>query len=241
MALKKPQYAKFIIITLVLACIFLFLFQRKIEPFADFKNEKGETIDISTTESEEQKQAEQYIEPDSVVLELGARYGTVSCIINKKLNNKYNQVSVEPDSRVWHALESNKAANGCKFNILKGFVSKTNLEVVGEGYGATFKESSSTQSKSYTVEDIEEQYDLKFNTLVADCEGCLEKLFDENPKFYKNLRLVLFEKDYPDKCNYNKIIEKFKANGFKQIVDGFHSVWKKDYESSNIFAAGQYS
>jgi hypothetical protein len=53
MALKKPQYAKFIIITLILASIFLYLFQKRTEPFADFKNKKGETI-----ESEEQKQAE---------------------------------------------------------------------------------------------------------------------------------------------------------------------------------------
>ena len=199
----------------------------KVEPFMGFKDENGEIIDISKFESEEQKQAEQYIEPDSVVLELGARYGTVSCIINKKLNNKNNQVSVEPDSRVWDVLESNMAAYGCKFNILKGFVSRTNLEVIGNGYTTTFKESTSTQSKSYTVEDIEKEYNLKFNTLVADCEGCLEKLFDENPQFYKNLRLVLFEKDSPDKCNYNKIIDNLKSNGFEQIVDGFHSVWKR--------------
>ena len=45
MALKKQNYVKFIIITLLLACIFLFLFQKRTEPSADFKNKKGDTID----------------------------------------------------------------------------------------------------------------------------------------------------------------------------------------------------
>ena len=70
-------------------------------------------------------------------------------------------------------------------------------------------------------------YNLKFNTLVADCEGCLETLFDENPRLYKDLRLVIFEKDYPDKCNYDKVIENLKKNNYKELVSGFHSVWKK--------------
>lgn len=228
MVLKRVKFAKLIILILFLASIFLFLYQiPQKESFTNFKNENGETIDLTTNETEEQKQAEQYIEPDSVVLELGARYGTVSCIINKKLNDKTKQVSVEPDSRVWAALESNKKANNSQFNILKGFVSRTNLEIVGEGYGTTFKESSATSSKSYSVENIESLYNLKFNTLVADCEGCLEKLFDENPKFYKDLRIVIFEKDYAEKCNYNKIIDNLRSNGFKEIVAGFHSVWKK--------------
>ena len=52
--------------------------------------------------------AKEYIKKDDVVLELGARYGSVFCVINSKLSNKNNQVSIEPDSRVWDALEKNK-------------------------------------------------------------------------------------------------------------------------------------
>lgn len=53
-------------------------------------------------------------------------------------------------------------------------------------------------------------YNLKFNVLVADCEGFLQQFFDENPEFYDNLRLVIFEADYPEKCNYGKIVTKLK-------------------------------
>jgi len=61
---------------------------------------KDKKINHNLVEVPEQKLVNIYIQPDDVVLELGARYGTVSCNINKKLNNKLNQVSVEPDSRV---------------------------------------------------------------------------------------------------------------------------------------------
>lgn len=57
-------------------------------------------VDTNKMKKSEQDLAKQYIKKDDVVLELGARYGSVSCIINSKLSNKNNQVSVEPDSRV---------------------------------------------------------------------------------------------------------------------------------------------
>ena len=225
---------KYLVIVLLLATalsIWFHFYSKPTEPFTDFKDENDNIIDIATVENEEQRQAEQYIEPDSVVLELGARYGTVSCIINKKLNNKRNQVSVEPDTTVWEALESNKARSNSQFHILKGFVSRTNLKVIkvgDNGYGTTFEEAEASDSNSYTVEQIESMYKLKFNTLVADCEGCLEKLFDENPNFYQTMKLIIFEQDYPQKCNYNKIIENLRKNNFREVVSGFHSVWKKN-------------
>jgi len=231
----KKNTKKYLIIVLLFAValsIWFYFYSnlKPTEPFTDFKDENGKIIDIATVENEEQRQAEQYIEPDSVVLELGARYGTVSCIINKKLNNKKNQVSVEPDTTVWEALESNKARSNSEFHILKGFVSRTNLKVVkvgDNGYGTTFEEAEGSDSNSYTVEQIESMYKLKFNTLVADCEGCLEKLFDENPNFYNTMKLIIFEQDYPQKCNYNKIIDNLRKNKFREVVSGFHSVWKK--------------
>ena len=69
-------------------------------------------VNIKKLEKQEQELAKQYVLEDDVVLELGARYGSVSCTINSKLNNKKNQVVVEPDDRVWDALERNKKTNG---------------------------------------------------------------------------------------------------------------------------------
>jgi FkbM family methyltransferase len=196
-----------------------------------FLDEKGRIINHLHVERTEQLQAERYITADSVVLELGARYGTVSCAINSKLSNPANQVSVEPDTRVHEALEYNMQANNCSFHILKGVVSKTlvQLEAIDswDGYGTTSVKADTSSIPSYTLEEVESKYGLTFNTVVADCEGFLEQFMDENPKLYTSLNLIMFEKDYPHKCNYDKIMMLLSENGFTRLEDGFHQVWKK--------------
>ena len=195
-----------------------------------FKNEFGYFFNHRKLEAKEQLQANTYIEPHCIVLELGARYGTVSCAINKKLSKPLNQVVVEPDERVWKVLEENMKLNDCNFHIVKGFVSNTSMNLINHTddlYATTSIKSISSSIKSYTLNEIETMYNLKFNTLVADCEGFLEQFFDENPHFYEQLNLVMFEKDFPDKCDYNKIKAKLSLQGFECIETGFQEVWKR--------------
>jgi FkbM family methyltransferase len=197
-----------------------------------FLDEKGRIINHLTIERDEQLQAERYITPESVVLELGARYGTVSCSINKKLSSSSgNQVSVEPDVRVQDVLEENMKANGCNFHILKGVVSRTPVQLAEvdsyDGYGTTSVKADTSSIPSYTLEEVESIYGLTFNTLVADCEGFLEQFMDENPKLYTQLNLIMFEKDYAHKCNYDKIMMLLSGHGFVRVEGGFHEVWKK--------------
>ena len=192
----------------------------------------GNLVDIEHIEKPEQDLSNKYILEDDIVLELGARYGSVSCVINSKLNKKNNQVVVEPDERVWDALEKNKNSNNCAFNIVKGFISNkkldlTNLDCYLGGYGSTFIENDNTLIPSYSLNEIKQLYNLNFNVLVADCEGFLEVFFDENPDFYDNLRLLIFEADYPEKCNYDKIKKQLKEKNFKKILEGHQNVWIK--------------
>jgi FkbM family methyltransferase len=192
----------------------------------------GNRIDTNKMEIREQILVNKYVKKNDIVLELGARYGSVSCRINYKLNNKYNQVVVEPDSRVWEALEKNKKNNNCDFTIVKGFISNKKLDLINldgtwNGYASTYIENDNTKIPSYTLEEIMLKYIKKFNVLVADCEGCLELFFDENPDFYDNLRLIIFEEDYPNKCNYNKIKNKLIEKKFNKIVEGHQNVWIK--------------
>ena len=196
----------------------------------EFKDEHGKIIDNLRMERNEQLQAEQYITPGCVVLELGARYGTVSCIINKIVGS--NMVVVEPDDRVHDALEKNMKDNGCDFNIVKGVISRdplilTNLDNWYGGYGATTVKSDKSSIPRTTLEEVETKYNLTFNTLVADCEGFLEQFMDENPKLYNQLSLIMFEKDYAQKCNYAKIENTLRETGFTCLNGRFHSIWKK--------------
>ncbi len=201
--------------------------------YMNIKDRYGNAVDINKIEKPEQDLVSKYIHADDIVLELGARYGSVSCIINSKLKCKTNQVVVEPDERVWKALEINKNANNCGFHIVKGFVSRrnlglTNLDAYHGGYGATYIVQPESSIPCYTMETIAEKYNLIFNVIVADCEGFLEVFFDENPNVYDTLRLIIFEADYTDKCNYKKIRENLKEYGFTELLKGHQNVWIKD-------------
>jgi hypothetical protein len=196
-------------------------------------NERDEEVDINKLETEEQELAQKYIQENDVVLELGARYGSVSCIINSKLAIKTKQVVVEPDERVWAALEKNRKVNNCDFFIVKGFLSNkklglTNLDNYFGGYGATCVLDDNTKIPSYSMSLINATFNYTFNVLVADCEGFLETFFDENPTFYDTLRLIIFEADYPGRCNYKKITDTLLAKGFIKLQEGQQNVWKKD-------------
>lgn len=197
-----------------------------------FINENGEKVKYYRLETTEQSLCQKYIEPDCIVLELGARYGTVSKVINEKLLNRKNHVVVEPDDRVWSALERNKNHNNCEFGIIKGFISKqkfslTNTDNYYGGYGSTAINNEASYIPSYTLDEIKRIHNLNFNTLVADCEGFLEIFFDENPELLDQLKLIIFEVDYPKKCNYGKIRENLKNHNFVQIESlRDNEVWK---------------
>ena len=193
-----------------------------------FYDEYNNIIDNNSIEKQEQDLANEYILEDDVVLELGARYGTVSCIINKKIKNKLNQISVEPDETVWKPLEMNKIKNNCNFNIIKGFISNKKLGLHQNGYGTTFITDEKTKIPSYSLHEIKSKYNIEnFNVLVADCEGFLEVFFDENPTLYNDLRLIIFESDCAEKCNYDKIKQNLFNNNFIKLIEGAQNVWIK--------------
>ena len=191
----------------------------------------GKPININIYEKEEQELAKRFIKKDDVVLELGARYGSVSCVINHNLRCKTNQVVVEPDERVWEALERNKKENHCGFHIVKGFLSSKPLGLVipnsTYGYETTSKEDIGSTISFYSLEAIQDKYKLTFNVLVADCEGFLEQFIDENPTLLTTLRLILFEADCPEKCDYKKIKSILEKNDFIEYKKGFQNVWEK--------------
>ena len=169
-----------------------------------------------------------FIEPNSCVLELGARYGSVSCIINKRISDNTKQVSVEPDSLVWDALERNITDNNCFITLHKGFVSKTNHSLTRFGYATTStRDATQTSIPSLSIEDLQIKHNLIFDTLVADCEGFLEVFFEEHPFMYSQIHTIIFEADYPQKCNYERIRSNLIKSGFKEIIYGFQNVYKK--------------
>ena len=192
-----------------------------------FYDEKNELIDHKNSEIIEQYIAYKFIEPDDIVLELGARYGTVSVIINKIVKNKKEQVVVEPDINIIPSLDKNRLINKCDFTILPKFISNKNKKIIDDGYGTrmidTNEETNSNNKLSYN--EFKKLYPQKFNTLIADCEGCLEEFLDMMGDDFYKLKKVLFEADLPKLTNYDKIKKKLFDAGFKEKFNSFNFIY----------------
>lgn len=198
----------------------------------DYYDENDNVINILINERPEQYLANDYILPDMKVLELGARYGTVSCVINNKLENPRNHVVMEPDKTVLNALIKNRKNHESKFTIVNAIISNEPMELVLSDYGTyvkDVKDVNNNQSiiKNYTLEHIMKMMNIEFDTLVADCEGCMCKFLEENEEYVKHYRMFIIEQDLPKICNYKSVNKKLLGWGFKTIVNGFVSVWKK--------------
>lgn len=176
-----------------------------------YYDENDEIINHNIMEEVEQKLCDKHIKPDDVVLELGARYGTISCLVNRKINDKKNHYVVEPDSNVWKALEDNMKINDCDFNIIKGVIGNKKYKLIGNGYAKKSVIDSSnnnSQIENYYIPDVE------FNTLIVDCEGYLETFYDDNKDFFKKINKIIMECDCPNDCNYNRLLNEFNDLGF---------------------------
>jgi FkbM family methyltransferase len=188
-------------------------------------------IDTKNIEDVEQNDAFNYIYKDDIVLELGGRYGTVSTIINNKLDNKKNHVVIEPDSSVIESLKINRKNHKCHFEIFNGIISnKKNIKLNNHGYGSFITEIHNNETSNIQIisyENFLKIYNLNFNTLVVDCEGCFLEFIiiigDNISKYNK----IFLEKDYPDKCNYNEIEKILYKYNFVKYRDGFHSIYVK--------------
>ena len=201
-----------------------------------FIDECGASINTQTNEWHEQILALQHVQPHHRVLELGARYGTVSCAL--QYNRPARHVAVEPDARVWAALAANLAANdGCeKCEVFEGFASRRPLVLglldAASGYGARAQAPAAADAPAAcrTVEDLERHADgtrQPFTALIADCEGFLGTFLDENPRLLDGLELVVYEADAPEICDYPAIRRTLRAHAFECVVAGEQNVWRR--------------
>ena len=202
--------------------------KKKIFKIMEIFDERGRKINILEVEFEEQRLVKEFVKEDDVVLELGARYGSVSCTINQILSNKKSQVSVEPDHRVWSSLKSNREKNGAQFEIVEGFISRRKLNLVPRGYDTTFSLDENSNCFCCTLEEVEQKFNLDFNVLVADCEGFLGIFLEENPKIYNKMRAIIFEADMTHLCDYDKIRDNLLSNGFIEKLKDHQNVWIKE-------------
>jgi FkbM family methyltransferase len=233
---KKYLY---IILAIILLIITFFLTPRK-EGFDNefrsfisdhkFIDENNNVIDHINIENTEQYQAYKYIKPEDVVLELGGRYGTVSVVINKIVNNKSGHVVVEPDENVINCLKTNLENHGSSCQVLPQFISNSNKKIIYNGYGTSTEYDESKSSNQITYEEFKKMYPQDFNVIVADCEGCVYDFLEMMGEDFNKLNKLIFEADKPDICDYSKVKDKLTNAGFKEVdnQDNFRFVYIKN-------------
>ena len=147
--------------------------------------------------------------PHRRVLEMGARFGTTSCVIASVLNNSGRLVSVEPDQSVHHSLLANRDSHHCRFDVVAGTVgmdaavSVLRVHPKLGGYGTLTSAASSSNKTvgplvdNLPIAELERQAGYQFDTLLLDCEGCIQNVLGhaEGVAFLERLDLLLIEED----------------------------------------------
>ena len=182
-------------------------------------------------ESDMWTMARALIDPSHTVLELGARYGTTSCVLAEATNNSGRVVSVEPDSFVHAALDTNRRAHKCNFGIFRGTVGR-HAQVLEATYAsgsrktyevrtrdARSTDAPSTHLASISVDDLERLSGMRFNAMVIDCEGCLNGVLDHQllRRTVPPLELLLIEQDSLRKVNYAEWHVQLVRHGFRRL------------------------
>ena len=176
---------------------------------------------ICGIEESEWTMVEALVNVDATVLELGARFGTTSCVLANATKNSGRVVSVEPDTTVHADLEANLRSHSCNVTVVKGTVSthslvlpkstdystKTRVARVGE-----------TTVPSMSFLKLETTLGYRFDTLLVDCEGCIGLLLDGQLDLLDQIDLLLIEEDARKVAgNYAHWHRTFEAHGLEKV------------------------
>lgn len=151
-----------------------------------------------THELDERDLVRQYIQPGDTVLELGACLGVVSCVINARLADRGHHVAVEANPALAGVLDRNRARNQAGFVTEICLVSRTSdgsffqneCMVMSSGH---MREGKRVQVRVRTVEEIERQHGLRFDTVFMDIQGGELDFVRENPELLSRTRLLILE------------------------------------------------
>lgn len=225
-----------LIICVVLIAVFLITtVLGKREKFSDvlslhdrrtFRDEKGNKIDHKSSERSEQEAIVRHIKSDDVVLELGPRYGTTSALI---LDLAKDAVLIEPDETILMALVDNlRRAGHDDVKIFSGFLGDKDKFLSHDSYSSSIREEPCdlcTRVKHITMKELEHNLQIKFNVIVADCEGCFPELVKTSD--LSHVKKILLETDMPLRADYTSMNAELQKLGFELLEDGFHQCWVK--------------
>jgi FkbM family methyltransferase len=185
----------------------------------------------------EQLMVARFLKGDEKVLELGANIGRNTLVIASLLNNQKNLVTLECDPNTVVQLTENRDINSMQFNIEGSALSKRPL--IQRGWNTIVSDTvPDGYSKVNTIDfdTLEAKYQIKFNTIVADCEGALYYIFMDMPEMLTNIKTVIMENDYHNLNHKNAVDCILTDKGFQRVYseaggwgpchDKFFEVWQ---------------
>jgi len=180
----------------------------------------------NTIEVPERLAAYDNLDKNDVVLEIGGNIGGVSAVIATLLENPNNLVVTEPCKSAVEELIKLKTTIGKDFNIFNGILigkdQRINCTQPDNGGYSECKEVSNSETLTTlnkTFYEIQDMYNLIFDTLVIDCEGCYESIFKDaiDSGWLNQIHKIIIEWD-------GEFMEKLLIdNGFKLIDYKEHS------------------
>lgn len=186
-------------------------------------------VDLST-ENPEQRMSVKYVSPDATVLELGASIGRNTLVLSRLTGDSNRLVTLEPNQRSVKRLTERRDRFGMKFNIVNGALSDVPLYLKGyQAYTADDPRmpSDAEEIKTISWPELRSQYpDHKFDTLIADCEGCLFPALRDHPDMLDGINLVQVEHDWVYRDHYHWFRTLMANKGFESIDSQTLDRWK---------------
>lgn len=147
----------------------------------------------------EQHNTVEFLDPDACVLELGGGLGRNSMLISCILNDETKFVTLECNHESAEMLSLNRSANGFRFHIEPAALSYRQL-MYNADLALTVPGSHLLDGYEWvntvTFEDIQSKYAIEFDTLVADCEGALYYILQDNEFLLDKINMITLESDY---------------------------------------------
>jgi FkbM family methyltransferase len=173
------------------------------------------------SEYPEQLMSALFIQPDDRVLELGSNIGRNTLTIATLLQDSKQLVTLESDPKSCQILQKNRQLNNYSFHIENSALSARKLVQKGWDTIPSDKDIPGFKEiKTITLNDLLIKYPIKFNVLVADCEGALYYILNDTPNLLDSLQVLIFENDYKN-IDHKKFVDSLLAK------KGFHRVYAK--------------
>ena len=185
-----------------------------------------------------QKMSVMFLSGNEKVLEIGGNIGRNSLIISSILSDSSNLVSLESSHSIYKQFVENRDTNRHKFHIENSALSKRRL--IQRGWDTIPSEelwSGWEWVTTITYDELQNKYNIVFDTLVLDCEGAFFYILEDFPEILYNINLIIMENDYQD-INQKRYIDTVlennnfypiyrEAGGWGYCFNNFFEVWKR--------------